>query len=257
MLTSTGIGTGIQFTPNHAFKIDTGALPPRRALEDSSADAPVPAGGGADRDAWGQVVRGESGHCRPCRRGSRNTGSGVSRACVPDRRGNPLMPLHPARATTLRKKGRAAVIRPHSFTSGLPGRIRDATQPREIKNVPGSKRTGVDRFGNPVGCLKAEKFAIGHRTEDVVRAAVPSGRSGSAHFGHLAICAGSFNNLTTNGTDQGISHRQCRIAHRPAMRGPWMQPQHVPAAKMEPRHGAQGPALLPHPRAAVSCRVSR
>ena len=80
ILNSTGMGTGIQFTLNHAFKIAPGAIAQYRALEDSSADAKGQARSGANRETWGQAVRGESDFGRPCRRRSRDTGRAAIRA---------------------------------------------------------------------------------------------------------------------------------------------------------------------------------
>ena len=74
MLTSTAMGAGVQFTLNHAFKIDLGVVPQHRALEDSSADAPGHARSGANRDTCSQVVRGVSDLDRPSWTGSRNAG---------------------------------------------------------------------------------------------------------------------------------------------------------------------------------------
>lgn len=73
LLTSTGMEAGIQFSQNHAFKVDPGVLPQHRALEDSSADATGLARSGANRDTWGQIVRGETDLGRTCRRRSRDT----------------------------------------------------------------------------------------------------------------------------------------------------------------------------------------
>lgn len=73
MLTSTVMGTGIQFSLNHAFKIDPRAPPQHQAREDSSANAMGQARSRANRDTWGQVVRRKTDFGRTCRRRSRDT----------------------------------------------------------------------------------------------------------------------------------------------------------------------------------------
>lgn len=151
------------------------------------------------------------------------------------------MPRHTARAATLLKEGRAVMIRPHSFASRIRDRIRAGTRPLEMMNVSDTKRKGDDRSGFRVGCLKAENFASVLRTEDIAR---------------IATCVGSFDTLTAKGAVQGISQMQCRVVHPPAKRRAWTQPQHVPAARMEPMHGTQSPTLLPHPGEVASCLVS-
>ena len=104
MLTSTGKETVIQSTLNHTLKTNPGMLPQSRALEDSSADTPgqarfaseplaaigpVDRSGSkrADRDAGGQVVRGETGFGRRHRGSASDPESGVSRVFVLDRCG--------------------------------------------------------------------------------------------------------------------------------------------------------------------------
>ena len=135
-------------------------LPQSRALEDSSADTPgrarlvseplaaigpVDRSGSkrADRDAGGQVVRGETGFGRRHRGSASDPESGVSRVFVLDRCGNPLMPCHPARARKLLKKGRAVVVRLHPFTVRLRDRVGGDTQQIEIRIDPGAKTTGL------------------------------------------------------------------------------------------------------------------
>ena len=82
MLTSTGMGTGIQFALNHAFKIGPGAHLQRWTLEDLSADAPGQARSGGNRDTWGQVVRGEADPGRSCRKSSRDAGRVAKHASI-------------------------------------------------------------------------------------------------------------------------------------------------------------------------------
>ena len=61
MLTSTRKETIIQSALHHTFKTHPGVLPPRQALEGSSADTPGQARNGANRNAGVQDVRGEPG----------------------------------------------------------------------------------------------------------------------------------------------------------------------------------------------------
>ena len=160
MLTSTRKETVIQSTLNHTLKTNPGMLPQSRALEDSSADTPgrarfvseplaaigpVDRSGSkrADRDAGGQVVRGETGFGRRHRGSASDPESGVSRVFVLDRCGDPLMPCHPARARKLLGKGRAVVVRLHPFTIRLRDRVGGETQEVGLKVDPGAKTTGL------------------------------------------------------------------------------------------------------------------
>ncbi len=160
MLTSTRKETVIQSTLNHTLKTNPGMLPQSRALEDSSADTPgrarfasepLAAIGPADRsgskranrDAGGQVVRGETGFGRRHRGSASDPESGASRVFVLDRCGDPLMPCHPARARKLLKKGRAVVVRLHPFTIRLRDRVGGEAQEVGLKVDPGAKTTGL------------------------------------------------------------------------------------------------------------------
>ncbi len=160
MLTSTGKETVIQSTLNRTLKTNPGMLPQSRALEDSSADTPGRArfvseplaaigpadrsgSKRADRDAGGQVVRGETGFGRRHRGSASDPESGASRVFVLDRCGDPLMPCHPARARRLLKKGRAVVVRLHPFTIRLRDRVGGETQEVGLKVDPGAKTTGL------------------------------------------------------------------------------------------------------------------
>lgn len=62
---------------------------------------------------------------------------------VLDRKKQPLMPCHPARARQLLRAGRAVVHQLHPFTIRLKDRISGGTQPVRLKLDPGSKTTGV------------------------------------------------------------------------------------------------------------------
>ena len=144
MLTSTGKETVIQSTLNHTLKTNPGMLPQSRALEDSPADTPGQARNGANRDAGGQAVRGETGFGRRHRGSASDPESGVSRVFVMDRCGAPLMPCHPARARKLLGKGRAVVVRLHPFTIRLRDRVGGGeTQEVALKIDPGAKTTGL------------------------------------------------------------------------------------------------------------------
>ncbi len=160
MLTGTRKETVIRSTLNHTLETNAGMLPQSRALEDSPADTPgrarfaseplaaigpVDRSGSkrANRDAGGQVVRGETGFGRRHRGSASDPESGVSRVFVLDRSGSPLMPCHPARARKLLKKGRAVVVRLHPFTIRLRDRVGGDTQQIEIRIDPGAKTTGL------------------------------------------------------------------------------------------------------------------
>ncbi len=135
-------------------------LPQSRALEGSPADTPgrarfasePPAAIGpvdrsgskrADRDAGGQVVRGETGFGRRHRGSASDPESGVSRVFVLDRGGSPLMPCHPARARRLLGRGRAVVVRLHPFTIRLRDRVGGDAQEIGLKVDPSARTTGL------------------------------------------------------------------------------------------------------------------
>ncbi len=143
MLTSTRKETSIRSTLHHAFKTHPGVLPQRQALEGSSADTPGQARNGTNPNADVQDVREEPGHGRRHGRSSGDSQCGVSRGFVLDRRGDPLMPCHPARARIFLKKGRAVVVRLYPFTIRLRDRTGGETQPLDLKIDPGSRRTGL------------------------------------------------------------------------------------------------------------------
>lgn len=66
----------------------------------------------------------------------------MQRAFVLDRKGQPLMPCHPARARKLLRAGRAAVYRAYPFTIILKYRQGGAVQQIEQRVDPGSKTSG-------------------------------------------------------------------------------------------------------------------
>jgi len=62
---------------------------------------------------------------------------------VLDRKKQPLMPCHPARARQLLRAGRAVVHRLRPFTIRLKERVGGSVQPIRLKLDPGSKTTGI------------------------------------------------------------------------------------------------------------------
>lgn len=62
---------------------------------------------------------------------------------VLDRKKQPLMPCHPARARQLLRAGRAVVHRLRPFTIRLKERVGGSVQPVRLKLDPGSKTTGI------------------------------------------------------------------------------------------------------------------
>lgn len=70
---------------------------------------------------------------------------GVSRVFVLDRKGQPMMPCHPARARKLLQKGRAKVHRLIPFTIRIIDRVieESTTQPVRLKLDPGYNVTGI------------------------------------------------------------------------------------------------------------------
>ena len=102
MLASTRKETVIQSALHHTLKTDSGMLPRRRVLEGSPTDAPGRRRNGAIRNAGGQAVRGA-----PC----------ASRVFFLDRRGDPRMQCHPARAGKL--LGKVCAVMVGGDSSGL------------------------------------------------------------------------------------------------------------------------------------------
>jgi 5-methylcytosine-specific restriction endonuclease McrA len=132
-------------------------VPPQpAALEPRSADKPrgghetgsQRAGNGAS--GFPQGARAQHGRegTSPDKAGvTRGSGvsstQGVQRVFVLDRRGNPLMPCHPARARELLRKGRAVIHRRAPFTIRLKDRDGGTVQPVRLGVDPGSKATGM------------------------------------------------------------------------------------------------------------------
>jgi 5-methylcytosine-specific restriction endonuclease McrA len=126
-------------------KTDPGMLPQFRALEPQSADNPRSGHetGLRGREAPG-VHHGREGRSRKAAvTPARGVPAGVQRVFVLDRRGNPLMPCHPARARELLGKGRAVVARYSPFVIRMKDRDGGDIQPVRLGVDPGSKTTGV------------------------------------------------------------------------------------------------------------------
>lgn len=83
---------------------------------------------------------------------------------VLDKKGNPLMPCHPARARQLLSARKAVVHRQFPFTIRLKYRVGGSTQPLRLKIDPGSKRTGIAlvREEERVDKETGEVTSIGH-----------------------------------------------------------------------------------------------
>ena len=110
-------------------------------------------------------MRGETGFGRRHRGSASDPESGVSRVFVLDRRGDPLMPCHPARARKLLGKGRAVVVRLHPFTIRLRDRVGGETQEVGLKVDPGAKTTGLALVREDGEVLFLAE--IGHRGERI------------------------------------------------------------------------------------------
>lgn len=126
-------------------KTDSGMPPQSRTLEPQSADNPC---GGHETGLRGQrapgVRHGREGRSpRAAVTPARGVQAGVQRVFVLDRRGNPLMPCHPARARELLTKGRAVVARYSPFVIRLKDRDGGEVQPVRLGVDPGSKTTGM------------------------------------------------------------------------------------------------------------------
>jgi 5-methylcytosine-specific restriction endonuclease McrA len=87
---------------------------------------------------------------------------------VLDKRGNPLMPCHPARARELLGEGRAVVVRYSPFVIRLKDREGGDVQPVRIGVDPGSKTTGmaVSRDSGGVRHV-AFRLETGHRSAEI------------------------------------------------------------------------------------------
>lgn len=98
---------------------------------------------GSVRDAGMQLARGESSGGAKPEPSPAKAEYGVSRVFVLDKKMQPLMPCHPARARSLLSQGKAVVIRRFPFTIRLKNRVGGEAQPVRIKIDPGAKTTGM------------------------------------------------------------------------------------------------------------------
>lgn len=120
-------------------------VPPQpAALESVPADKPGQARNGAQTRKQAGVQHGREGRSREAAvTPARGVPAGVQRVFVLDRRGNPLMPCHPARARELLRKRRAVVARYSPFVIRLKERASGGKQPVRLGVDPGSKTTGM------------------------------------------------------------------------------------------------------------------
>ena len=139
---------------NKKLQTDVGMLPQSQPLEALAADNP-----GQGRNGQGprsiqphtaavQHGRGEpGGKVNPSASRTKAQADaqsrGVDRVRVLDRKGDPLMPCHPARARKLLKKGRAKVHKQVPYTIRIIDREDGEVQEVRIKVDPGSKVTGI------------------------------------------------------------------------------------------------------------------
>lgn len=147
-------------------KTDSGMLPQFRTLEPQPADKPR---GGYETGLRGREAPGvqhgregltREGHVTPAR-----GAKGVQHVFVLDRRGNPLMPCHPARARELLTKGRAVVARYSPFVIRLKDRDGGEVQPVRLGVDPGSKTTGMAVSRDNGGVRHVTfRLEVGHRS---------------------------------------------------------------------------------------------
>lgn len=128
------------------LKTNGGMLPQSRPLEARVADNLQGCGrNGSGHIAAVQQSRGESSTEARVEPSPAFAESGVSRVFVIDKRGEPLMQCHPARARKFLAQGRARVHQMFPFTIRLVDRIREESdvQPVNVKLDPGAKTTGM------------------------------------------------------------------------------------------------------------------
>lgn len=150
-------------------KTNPGMLPQSQALEPQPADNPC---GGHETGLRGRmapgVQHGREGRSRKAAVTPARGAAGVQRVFVLDRRGNPLMPCHPARARELLAKGRAAVVRYSPFVIRLKDRDGGETQPVHLGVDPGSKTTGMAVSRDDSGIRHVMfRLEVAHRSEAV------------------------------------------------------------------------------------------
>lgn len=73
----------------------------------------------------------------------------------------------------------------------------------------------VNQFGFPRTSAKRMRLVHGFKTGDIAQAVVQHGKKKGIHTGRIAVrSSGSFNIQTSNGTVQGVSHRNCSVLHQ-------------------------------------------
>jgi 5-methylcytosine-specific restriction endonuclease McrA len=143
-------------------------LPQPAALEPVSADMPGRARNGAQAREHTGVRHGREGRSRQAAVTPARGAKGVQRVFVLDRRGNPLMPCHPARARELLGKGRAVVVRYSPFVIRLKDRDGGVVQPVRLGVDPGSKTTGMAVSRDDSGVRHvAFRLEVGHRSAEI------------------------------------------------------------------------------------------
>ena len=100
----------------------------------------------------------------------------MQRVFVLDKKKQPLMPCHPARARELLRKKRAAVWRLKPFTIILKDRVGGDTQATELKYDAGSKVTGIALVVHGAQGAKVAWAAHLHHRGQAIRDALLSRR---------------------------------------------------------------------------------
>jgi 5-methylcytosine-specific restriction endonuclease McrA len=150
-------------------KANPGMLPQSQALEPQPVDKPS---GGYETGLRGReapgVQQGREGRSREAAVTPVRGVQGVQHVMVLDRRGNPLMPCHPARARELLRKGRAVVVRHTPFVIRLKDRVGGEIQPVRLGVDPGSKTTGMAVSRDHIGVRHLLfRLEVGHRSAQI------------------------------------------------------------------------------------------
>jgi 5-methylcytosine-specific restriction endonuclease McrA len=151
-------------------KTNPGMLPQSQALEPQPADNPC---GGNETGLRGRpapgVRHGREGRSRKAAvTPARGAKAGVQRVFVLDRRGNPLMPCHPARARELLRKQRAAVAHYSPFVIRLKDRDNGDVQMVRLGADPGSKATGMALSRDAAGVRHVMfRLEVTHRSAEI------------------------------------------------------------------------------------------
>jgi 5-methylcytosine-specific restriction endonuclease McrA len=144
-------------------------VPPQpAALESAPADTPGQARNGTQTRKHTGVQHGQEGRSREAAVTPARGAEGVQRVFVLDKRGNPLMPCHPARARELLAKQRAVVVRYSPFVIRLKDRDGGEVQPVRLGIDPGSKTTGmaVSRDGDGTRHVMF-RLEVTHRSAEI------------------------------------------------------------------------------------------